>query len=80
MLPGTASWLFRRFGGSGNPALPGPNEGNCGPTRFCYFRGLVQLLGDLAGGGVNGMVKFRVDRAPLERRSGVNASNLTTAA
>jgi hypothetical protein len=41
---------------------------------------LIQLLGDVDRAGIGAMVKFRVDRAPLVLESGVDASDLTTAA
>jgi hypothetical protein len=49
-------------------------------TRRWVTSALIQLLGDIESAGINAMVEFRVNRAPLVLESGVDASDLTTAA
>jgi hypothetical protein len=49
-------------------------------TRRWVTSALIQLSGDVDPVGIGAMVKFRVDWAPLVLESGVDASDLTTAA
>ena len=49
-------------------------------TKRWVTSALIQLLGDVDPEGIGGMFEFRVDRAPSVLESGVDTSDLTTAA